>query len=373
MKVLQFSLSALIICIMSLLGRNVQALEVDFRGQLSGWAIESRVQDEWQNNSGLRYIPQLTLEQPVNDESFFDIEASLNGFVSYDSEESDEDSDVELYRLKLRYATAQTETRIGLQKINFGPAQLLRSLKWFDRLDPRDPQKLTDGVYALRFTYNALNNASVWLWGLYGNDEPKGYEFLPSVEDKPEFGGRGQYPVFDGELAATVHTRQVDASLVGSKDFRENRFALDGRWEVKVGLWFESVLQQQDTELVPYEWTKLSTIGMDYTFGIGNGLYTVVEHFSTVLSNDAFGWDDDVHLSAFSLSYPVGLFDNLRVIGYYFWEQEESSQYLSWQRTYDNLVINVSLFRYPDNKNSESQQNTFGSGYGGQFMLIYYH
>jgi len=348
---------------------SIHALEVDFQGQFSGWTIESRVQDEWRNNSGLRYIPQLTLEQSVGDESFFDIEASLNGFVAYDSENSEEDSDLELYRLKLRFATAQTETRIGLQKINFGPAQLLRSLKWFDRLDPRDPQNLTDGVYALRFTYNALNNASFWLWGLYGNDDPKGYEALPSVSEKPEFGGRLQYPVLDGELAATFHTRKVDASILDEPDFTENRFALDGRWEFGIGFWFESVLQQQETDALPYKWTKMTAIGMDYTFGIGNGLYLVCEHFATALSDDTFGWNEDMHVSAVSLSYPVGLFDNLMAIGYYSWDREEYSQHLSWQRTYDNLVINASLFRYPEPDN----ENIARSGYGGQLMLVYYH
>jgi hypothetical protein len=356
---------------------DIYALDADFRGQVSGWTIETRDQEEWRNNSGLRYIPQLTLEQYVSDESFFDIETSLNGFVAYDSENSEEDSDLELYRLKLRFATAQTETRVGLQKINFGPAQLLRSLRWFDRLDPRDPQNLTDGVYALQFKYTALNNANVWLWGLYGNDEPKGYELFPSVEDKPEFGGRLQYPVFDGELAATFHTRKVDASIPILVDtaFTENRFALDGRWEVKIGLWFESVFQQQKSAILPYEWTKMTTIGVDYTIGIGNGLYAVVEHFTTALSEEPFEWDEDEHVSAVSLSYPIGLFDNLSAIGYYAWDQEEYSQYLSWQRTYDNLVINVSAFRYPesDENDMESAQNIFGSGYGGQLMLIYYH
>lgn len=354
---------------------NAFALDADFRGQISGWTIESRVQDEWRNNSGLRYIPQLTLEQSVNEESFFDIEASLNGFVAYDSEKSGEDSDLELYRLKLRFATAQTETRFGLQRINFGPAQLLRSLKWFDQLDPRDPLQMTDGVYALQFKYTALNNASLWLWGLYGNNDPKGYEIFPSVEDKPEFGGRLQYPVFDGELATTVHTRKVETSAPFDREFTENRFALDGRWEKVIGMWFEAVLQHQDTDFLPFEWSKMITLGVDYTFGIGNGVYTVVEHLATTSSEDALGWDEDTHISALSLSYPIGLFDNLSAIGYYSWDQEEYSQYLSWQRTYDNLVISVSLFYYPesDDDTSETQQNAFGSGYGGQLMLVYYH
>ena len=349
---------------------NLHAIEYDVRGQISGWTIESRIQDEWQNQSGLRYIPQVTLEQMVTDESFVDLEVSTNGFLAYDSGTSETDSEVELYRLKLRFATAQTETRLGLQKINFGPARLLRSLRWFDQLDQRDPQQLTDGVYALLFRYTALNNANLWLWGLYGNDEVKGFERFPSVEEKPEFGGRFQYPVFNGELAATMHTRQVDTSTIPIDDFTENRVALDGRWEKGIGMWFESVLQQQDAVQVPYEWLTMTTLGIDYTFGVGNGLYLVVEHLMTGVSDDPFGWDEDQQVSAYMLTYPIGLFDSLSAIGYYAWDEEEYSQHLSWQRTYDTWTIDLSLFRYPDNTQAG---NVLRSGYGGQLMLIYYH
>lgn len=354
---------------------NGYALDLDFRGQLSGWTIESRQDDEWRNQTGGRYLPQLTLEHALTDISFIDLEASANGYVVYDTQDSKGDADLELYRLKLRYATAQTETRLGLQRLNFGPARLLRSLKWFDQLDPRDPLQLTDGVYALRFTYSALNNASLWLWGLYGNDERKGYERLSSVDDTPEFGGRLQYPLLNGELAATVHTREVDASNLQFADFREQRVALDGRWEVTVGLWFEAMLQHQDASWLPCEWTKMTTLGADYTFNVGNGLHVVLEHLATAASTDAFGWDEDAHTSAFSLSYPYGLFDNFSAIGYYSWEQEEYWQHLSWQRTYDTWNINISLFSYPDSETDvpNVQQTRLGSGYGAQIMLTYYH
>ena len=94
---------------------------------------------------------------------------------------------------------------------------------------------LTDGVHALRFRYNALNNANLWLWGLYGNDRPKGYELLASVGHVPEFGGRFQYPLLNGEFALTAHSREVNGSSLQLADFRENRIALDGRWRKRSG------------------------------------------------------------------------------------------------------------------------------------------
>ena len=60
----------------------------------------------------------------------------------------------------------------GLQKINFGSATMLRPLMWFDQVDPRDPLQLTDGVWGVLGRYYFLNNANIWLWGLYGNKNP---------------------------------------------------------------------------------------------------------------------------------------------------------------------------------------------------------
>jgi len=252
------------------LATGAGALEFDFSGQLSGWTMETHAGGKWYNGTGLRYIPQLNLEQPVGEESFIDLEISLNGFLATKDNDTDKNYDLDLYRAKLRYATAQSETRIGLQKINFGPARLLRSLRWFDRIDPTDPLQLTEGVYALRYKYDAANNSSAWLWGLYGNKNPKGYELFPTVLDNPEFGGRLQYPFLDGEIAGTFHTRRVDASDLHIKDFTENRFALDGQWDIGIGIWFEAVFQKQHTDIFPYDWTRQITVGADYTFGVGN-------------------------------------------------------------------------------------------------------
>jgi hypothetical protein len=129
------------------------------------------------------------------------------------------------------------------------------------------------------------------------------------------------------------------------------------------------VLQRQNANKMPYKWMTMATVGIDYTFGIGNGLYLVLEHMLTAASEEPLGWDEDAQVSAYMLSYPVGLFDSFSAIGFYNWELEEYSQHLSWQRAYDNLVIDASLFRYPEVDGAEQQQ----AGYGGQLMLIYYH
>ena len=363
----------LIALIILLLPGDSQAVGYDFSGQLSGWTIESRSEDDWDNNFGLRYIPRLILEQPLNDDSFFDTEVSFNGFLAANSGKSSENSDLKLYRLKLRFATTQTETRIGLQKINFGPALLLRPLRWFDRLDLRDPLQLTEGVYGLRFKYNALNNANFWFWCLYGNDDTKGYETLQTSSGKPEFGGRLQYPVPYGELAATFHTRNVDASLSNGIDFTENRFALDGKWDIGIGLWFEGAVFKQNSSWLPYPWQQMLTLGIDYTFGIGNGLNAVGEHFIFGQSSEFLSSGERLEFSAVSLNYPLGLLDSLSGIVYYDWENRDFYRFINWQRTYDRWQIYVMGFWNPEEfliyqTNTESSLFT---GTGFQIMVVY--
>jgi hypothetical protein len=138
-------------------------------------------------------------------------------------------------------------------------------------------------------------------------------------------------------------------------------------------MWFETMLQHQQTSSLPYEWTKLTTLGVDYTFGIGNGLYVVGEHLITTLSEEALGWDQDSHASAVLLTYPVGLFDTLSAIGSYSWEQNKHSLYVTWQRTYDRWSVNLSVFDYPESDAAvEFRQAPIG-GYGGQLIVIFYH
>jgi hypothetical protein len=368
------SLACLTICLFAV---DVVALERAFSGRLIGWLDRANDYSDWRNDYGLGYIPQLIIEQPLDVERLLDVEVSFKNFTSQGV--MVEDDYLKLYRFYGRYTTPQTETRLGLQQINFGPAFMLRSLRWFDSLDPRDPLRLTDGVYALRFRYNALNNANLWLWGLYGNDDLKGFEIFPSVSNRPELGGRYQYPVPSGEIAASIHTRRTD--YFGPSN--EIRFAIDGRWDIEIGLWFEAVLQQQDIDNPPLfsletgfnEWTKTITLGLDYTLPIGNGLYVLAEHMAYIMSDETFGSDYDRQFSAFSVNYPLTLFDNLSAIGFLSMDDKELFSYLSWQRTYDNLIVNLSLYRYPRLASSFAglSRGVSISGYGARLMLIWNH
>ncbi|MFC1839443.1 hypothetical protein ACFL1N_07680 [Thermodesulfobacteriota bacterium] len=354
---------------------NAHALDWEIEGQLSGWTIESEINDHWENSTGLRYIPELNIFHELDDETILDSEISANFYTASGSGPYVDDMDIDLYRADIRYATTRTETRIGLQKINFGPAVILRSLKWFDRLDPTDPLQMTDGVYALKFRYDSLNNANYWIWVLYGNDDPKGYELHPSKSNDMEAGSRMQYPILSGDMAVTFHTRRVNGARLNIPDFRENRFALDGRWDVGIGLWFESLFQEQKTTFIPYKWTKRISLGADYTFNIGSGLYFLMEHMSTTMSEKMMKWNRDYNTSAFQMSYSLGILDNISAIGYYSWEEDKYYQHLNWSRTYDNFIVNISLFHYPETalESIGYSQGVITGGRGIQVMVIFNH
>jgi hypothetical protein len=345
-----------------------------YSGELSWWGLYSSAENSEMWSAGTRYIPAYSVSTESGGGNLIDAYVYLNTFIAASSEEEIDEYRFELYRAVMRYATNRTETRLGLQKIVFGPARVLRSLMWFDSIDPRDPQQLTEGVWALRFRYDALDNSSLWLWGIMPDGERKGIEVVPSEEGYPEFGGRYLRSIPRGEIALSAHTRQAEIPGTGL-DFRENRLALDGRWDIEVGLWFESVLQHMDQDYIPMQWSKIFTLGTDYTFGVGNGLYLVLEHMGIFMSKDTWGSDEDYQTTAWMASYPIGFIDNISAIGYYSWEAEKYYQYIAWQRTWDNWMLNISAFHYPETDISFSP---YGEGQrlvgtGGQVLFVFNH
>lgn len=326
------------------------------KGLLSGWLL-TKLEKAVRPQLGLRYIPEFSLGKLLSPNYSLDLEFSLNIYGTGQFESSDEfntDSKIKPYRLWLRFSSSQFEARLGLQKINFGSATLLRPLMWFDRIDPRDPLQITDGVYGLLLRYYFVNNTNMWFWALFGNDDPKGWEVIPSDKDSLEYGGRFQFPFFKGELAFTYHHRRINLRhaplpqpLSSNHLAPENRYALDGKLDIGVGVWFEGVLIHQDTSLLPFNWRRAINLGMDYTFGIGNGLNVLGEHFILTSSKNAFGSGKSQNFSALSVRYNLSLLDNLSTIFYYDWENKDLYRFLNWQRTYDRWSFHAIGFWNP--------------------------
>lgn len=348
------------------------------KGQLSGWGMLNRV-EETEKYIGMRYVPELMISQQLGNGHTVDFVGSLNAYRNGQIQAFDNissDGEIKLYRLWARYSAANFEVRMGLQKINFGAAMLMRPLMWFDRIDPRDPLQITDGVYSLLLRYYFLNNANIWLWGLYGNNETKGMEFYSPKKDAPEFGGRFQIPLLNGEIAFSVHHRKLSLPEASIRNgHAENRFALDGKWDYGIGFWFEGALSHYKSPDILMKYQQMVTLGVDYTLDVGNGLHFLGEHFLLHRSEKYSGAGESYKLAALLVDYPLTLLDQFAGILYYDWQSEQFYRFFNITRTYDNWSIHLLGFWNPEQQLfvQSGQQQLFMMRRGFQIMVVYNH
>ncbi len=353
-----------------------------FNGQVSAWT-GLNPGAELPALGGVRYLPKLTYGYGKKDTAYFDIEVSANAFANSQFQPFDtflNSSGIRPYRAWIRYSTAQWEVRAGLQKINFGSASILRPLMWFDQIDPRDPLQLTNGVYGVLGRYYFVNNANIWLWGLYGNENRKGWEQTLTVPRRPEFGGRVQYPVPKGEVALTYHHRTAQSLDLPFDSLREaqipeNRIGIDGKWDLGVGLWFEVSYISKQKFVGALTHQGLFNIGIDYTFGLGNGLSVMAEQLPFAYDNEALAFENPRSLTAATLSYPLGFYDNLTGVLYYDWAGQNLFTFVNYSHQFKRVSLNLIGYWNPNNTQIIQQDegaNTF-SGRGFQVMLVYNH
>lgn len=355
---------------------------ITFKGQASIWA-NYNFDNSLPFQTGLRYIPTLNYGIRFKDKSNIDIEGSANIFGSLNTnpfETINTSSSITPYRAWVRYSTSQIEIRIGLQKINFGSATLLRPLMWFDQIDPRDPLQLTNGVWGLLGRYYFLNNANAWLWCLYGNDKLRPWDIGTTTGRIPEFGGRVQLPVTKGEIALTYHFRETDMfdyGYISASDSRipENRIGIDGKWDLGTGLWFEGTWINKGTDLGSLTNQEIFNIGADNTIPVGNGLHVVFEQLFAANDKYPFEFRNNIFFSGLSLSYPVSMNDNLSAIMYYDWENTDAYNFINWNHNFKYLSLFLIAYLNPREYNLP-QQNSAGNLYAGpgvQVMLVYNH
>ncbi len=353
-----------------------------FKGQLSAWTLYNGGLDLPVYMGG-RYIPQLNYEIKLKNDQLIDFEASANingnfGFHPFDTINTY--GTIKAYRIWGRYSNRQFEVRLGLQKINFGSGQLIRPLMWFDEVDPRDPLGLTDGVWGVLGRYYFLNNMNVWFWSLYGNKNPRGWDFAPSNIDIPEFGGRFQTPVPSGEAAISYHhrvsdTRGVNPALPEFANVQENRIGLDVRVDVVVGAWLEGSWVNNNEDLGMFTNQEVFSAGLDYTFGLGNGLYMIFEQLLASYDQKAFTFENTTTFSLLSLSYPIGLFGNIQGIVYYDWENSSLYNFVNLQRDFRHFSIYLMGYWNPEDyriPTQEIEQNLY-AGRGIQIMFVLNH
>jgi len=275
-------------------------------------------------------MPALSADAPLPKGWTLSAELSLNGRGSGSRREWE--GRLKPYRCWIRAARTRFELRAGLQNIGFGPSLMFRPLMWFDRIDPTDPLKLTDGVWALLARYTSSGNSSLWIWALAGNKELKGWEIIPSDPSFPEWGGRFQISVPRGEAGLSLHRRRADLEKgllgilpLGSGIAAESRGGVDIRFDVGAGFWGEAVWTKREFQPLPGE--RMFSAGMDYTLGFGNGLYMLAEYFHLDESGMPEG---SFSLYALLLRYPLGLLDEVSGIFFHDPLHEAWYRFIRW-------------------------------------------
>ena len=360
---------------------TVRAQSLGFKGQAIGWTTVNPA-EPFQVQVGLRYIPELSFSLPAGKYSIDgEFSANIWGSSMWQGDRTTLDKELSPYRMWLRFSGDQFELRAGLQKINFGSAQMFRPLMWFDRIDPRDPLQLTDGVYGLLGRYYFLNNANIWLWGIYGDDKVKGWEVIPSLKNSIEYGGRVQLPLYTGEVAATYHHRTADPtavlpdSITQGNYAAENRIALDAKMDLAVGLWTEIALIHQDLSYSDQKYKSMISVGMDYTFGLGNGLNLMAEGFGYLQGESPFAKDEGVAFGSFSASYPVNIIHNVSAMLFYDFTNNGFYRFINWSIAYDRWSFYVMGFWNPETYslyNVDPRTSLYG-GWGFQLMAVFNH
>jgi len=321
-------------------------------------------------NSGARIIPQLVYLRDFSDDRRISAEVSANVNLNADIGSSylKFAGSMGLYRAWVRFSTQRNEIRAGLQQLNFGSASLLRPLQWFDGLNPTDPLRLTNGVWGVLDRIYFKNNATLWLWGLYGNPDKRVWDIAVRTARFPELGFRFQQPVPSGEMAFSLNHRTVETTVGAASRYRETKIGLDGKWDVGPGLWFEdSFTATSQASPLDAGWNSL-TVGSDLTPEGLDGLSFTFEHMlNTTYSNVT----NSSNLTALSVTWPINIFNRLSGIVLYSWETKYWFRYLTWSADFDRSSFNVIGFWNP---NLTTSVLSLGSGsfskYGLQLMYV---
>jgi hypothetical protein len=251
---------------------------------------------------------------------------------------------------------------------------------WFDQVDPRDPLQFTNGVWAILARYYFLNNANIWLWGLYGNHETKSWEIAKTSDKIPEFGGRVQVPVLKGDAAVSFHFRQADTwglidSMPGNANTPEQRVGLDGKWDIGPGIWFEGSWIHKSYNTGNFTNQEIFTVGTDYTFGLGNGLNVVFEHMLYGYGLDAFDFGERLSLSGMTFSYPLNMNNQVYAVFYHDWTNNNFYNFVNWKHRFNKLDFYLNAYWNPEKYlfPLQNEKNNLAAGKGIQIMVVFNH
>ena len=311
--------------------------------------------------SSISYIPTISITKELSNQTMFDIEWSYYLKRDY-KEDSLYNSFEKQHRLWARYSNEKLEARLGLQKIIFGPTQILRPLSWFDTFDVKDPTRTTNGVNAFRLRLFPSNNFSVWSW------------LIKNKLDTLSIGGRTELSLTIGEFGFTFHIDPSSSNQsIGQTQTLINdshsRLAIDYRYDGFVGFWNESVLiRSKESEIL------LSSIGADYTLPVANGILVMTE--TMYISNKYQTQNMNQSYTAIMASFPIGILHTAMYISQFGWSEKKDYHYFRWNSTFDNYSLNMIISLNPRRNTNNIPENLLpkslsGFGAGIQFIFIY--
>lgn len=362
--------------ITALLTLHLSVIAGPFLGELSISSAASGTQSD-EINMVTRYLPAIEYQSSLSDVWDYDVEVRWQLQWGGQIDTLGESGIVaDPYRVALNLQSAHSEYVIGLQKINFGPARILRSLMWFDSVNPTDPLELTSGVTGISAKYHYDFGWSSQVWLLLPGDAI-GWEGFKDQEGTFETGGRISIPNDMGQLGISTHWRIADASAVSpdDPDLYEGRIGVDGFWDIGIGLWVESVYKNQQLTDGPFLQQLQSTLGADYTLWVGNGILLISEHMLINIWDSPFMDDTNRLISTVMTSYSPSMFDQLSLMLFMDWETETPLVYASWGQTYDSFRFTLGAF-YTDEQGSEASNTGLSSnisGKGIQLTVAYNH
>ena len=313
--------------------------------------------------SSISYIPTISFKKNVSNQSVLDFEWGYQLQVNY-SEYSLYKTIQKPYRFWTRYSNEKLEARLGLQKIIFGPTQILRPLSWFDSFDIKNPTNETYGVEALRIKWFSSNNNTFWSW------------LIKDDLDTISYGGRYEFLSQLGEVGLTIHNDPINSyQIIGQTGIpinkAHNRMAIDYRYDGIIGFWNESTLiQSKKTQVI------LATFGADYTLPILNGVLVMIE--TMYASNKNNDQNKTENYSAFMANLPLGITHSAMYVSQFDWGQEKIYHYLRWSTKFNNYSLNWIFSLNPKRNQYNVSENMLpksiaGFGTNIQFMIIYHH
>lgn len=335
--------------ILALMPNLSLAGELEYRGELSFagtlWEQEGLEGMEYPSQRLSRYIPLFDWRSESEGDWSWDAQFSAQ-FYSLDQDGQNGKADLLPYRAWVRAYSESMEWRFGLQELSFGPAQLLRTMQWFDNKSLLDPTNFTEGVKALLFRVDREDNRNYWLWAQYGNDYQSGALFGGADPDRPAFGGRAQFPFDQGEWALTLHKSSVLSSLSGEESsVDQQKIGVDVKLDLAFGLWLEAAQTTTD-ELLSEIRSRKATLGADFSFESVEGLILILERSWEDLATDGETYVQIDRDMALIVTYQNDLLNQYRLTAMNSEPNEVFALYrFDWQRTYDDFLFSLALFQ----------------------------